>query len=324
MISKSFFKELSRLDSYGDYGQGAHPGVQRRDNTSLGIFVEQQLRHLIPQVYHRRYPDLDARAHTPPGPPISPWAMSWGYKRQDVRGRAKIASGQATDIPRVGAEAEVINHPIRMLVIAYGWSIEEIEAAAGNGIQLSSTLANAARRAIAELEHQIILLGDAPNRLPGFLVDPDLQRITVPNGDWAGATTPDQILADMNSVIDVIFERSKRIHRPDTMLMTVSAYRIVQSTRVPDTGVTIMELFLRNNGHVKTIQTCLELDTVADGAPAFLCYQKSSDNAFHVVPLEFDQQPPQLKDFSTVIPCRSRCGGAVWQYPMSGALADGI
>lgn len=311
---------LASLDQWGQYGQ-----AQRRfDDSTLSAFVGEELLDIVPQMYDRLFPELDARDHIPMGTSVSPGAMEWGYNSMDKRGKAEILGANATNMPRADVSKDRKTFPIRTLVIAYGWTIEEIEAARFAGTQLDRGKAEAARRAIAELDNSILLLGDISHNLPGFLNNPATPRLAVPNGSWATATA-DNILADMNFITDQVWILSERTHRPNTMLLPLAQFRRVHTLRVGDTTQTVAKFFLENNGFVKEIRSLPDLATISPtGGASALVYQKDPGMLSGIVPLEFQQLEAQVWGLEVLVPTRQKSGGTVFFYPLSATFGDGI
>ncbi len=311
------YPDLARLDALG------MPGP-RHDDQTLSIFVENELKVIETKMYERMFPELDAREKIPTSSHVNPAAMAWSYDTMDKRGQANFVGASGTDIPRVDVSRQRNTHPIRTIAIAYGWTLEEIEAARMVGMGLDTMKADAARRAIAELDHNILLYGDAQRNLPGFLTNPVTPRISLPTGNWAAAT-PDQIIADLNALPDEMYTATIRVHRPDTMVLPLQFRRIISQTRIPDTGLTIEEFFLRTNRWIKEISDLPELDTAGvSGGPTMVAYQKTPGMLRGVVPMEYSQIPPQVSGFETVVAARSRVGGTAFYYPLSMFFGDGL
>lgn len=316
---------LRVLDSWGEYG--AARGVRRYDDITISAFVENQLQDIVPQMYDKLFPELDARDHVPTGnTQVSPGAMAWGYDSMDKRGKAEFLGANATDMPRADISRRRLTFPIRTIIIAYGWTVEEIEAARFANVQLERGKADAARRAIAELEHNTLLQGDTSRNLPGFLTNPATPRIAVPTGAWLTTATPDQILVDLNTIVDQVWTLTERVHRPNTIILPLAQFRHLMTTpRSGTSDTTIAEFFLRTNGFVRELMSLPEMSTAsATGGAAMLAYQKDPSILSGIVPLEFQQMDAQVHGFEVLIPAREKLGGTVWFYPFAAAFGDGI
>lgn len=231
----------------------------------------------------------------------------------------------ATDMPRADVSTKRVTNPLRTIAIAYGWTLEELEAAQFAGVNLSGRKAEAARRAIAELENSTLLLGDANHDLPGFYTNPATARISVPNGDWLGAATADEILEDLFTVSDNVWIQSERVHQATTINLPLAHNQRIASLRLPDTNISVKQYFLDNSDFVTEIRSSPELATQSPtGGPTMFAYEKSSDVLSGIVPQEFQQLEAEIKAFQVLVPTRERIGGTVWYYPLGGTFGDGI
>ena len=316
------FQALQALDAYGDYGRS----VRRYDDSTVSFFVENELKEISATTYDRLFPELDALTHIPLGQSVSPGAPAWSYDSMDKRGQAKFLGANATDMPRADASKKRLTFPIRTQVIAYGWTIEEIEAARFANSPLDRAKADAARRAQAELEHNVLIFGDAAHGLPGFLTNPATPRATVPTGNWiAGAVAPDLVIADVNFMIDAVWLVSERVHRANVLLLPPAEFRFLMTTRLTDTNLTIGKFILETNGFLQEFMSLPELEGIGPGGVnSALAYQKDPGVLSGIIPLQFQQMSPQVQGFETLIPTRQKNGGTVWFYPLAGAFGDGI
>lgn len=312
--------DLTRLDSL----VSANPS---RRYDSFSAFAENELQQVIAQTYDRKYPDLDATMHFPVATgKVNPGAQSWAFDSYEGRGRAVIKAPGAGDIPRADVSKGRQAYPVRSIFLAYGWDIEEMEAAAFAGVALDAKKGDACRRGIAELEHSIILDGDAGNGLPGVLSNPFVPIAAAPVGAWlGGTTTPEQMLADLNAMVTAPYETSKRVHNVSQILLPNAHYRRVQTTMMTASGVeSVLSVFQKTNPGV-SVAPMTELATAGPlGTPMALAYQKSPEIVESIIPLPFQQLPPDVKSTEVVVNCRERIGGAVWYYPAAAVKMTGI
>src|SRR5262249_37010472 len=154
---------------------------------------------------------LKARVLIPIDSEVNPGAETVKFNVYDRRGIAKVIKSYADDLPRVDLVVTEVRSPIRSLGISYGFSQQELRAAAMAGMPLETQKATMARRAIEEAIDKIGAKGDSLNGLNGLLGIPNANTYTVPNGaggtaTWGGATpkTADEILADLNGIINTV------------------------------------------------------------------------------------------------------------------------
>jgi len=90
-----------------------------------------------------------------------PGAEAITYYQFDKVGMAKIVSDYASDLPRADVFGTKYTSPVESLGISFGYSMQEIRAAAMANRPLATMKANAAREAHERLVDQIGSLGDA-------------------------------------------------------------------------------------------------------------------------------------------------------------------
>ena len=312
---------LPRLDAYGYSNK-----TLRHDDVGLSVFVARELEQVIPQQFDRLFPELDARLHIPLNSSINPAAMAWSYDSMDKRGEAKLIGANVNDIPRADVSKQRFTHPIRTSALAYGWSFEEIAAARFAGVPLDRQKAEATRRGQAELEHDLLINGDATSDIPGFLTDPRLAAKAAPNGSWLTTATPDDVIQDFCAAVDNVKNLSNKVHRANVVLLPSAHFDHVNCTRVTDTGRTIMDYLRAARPGVEVMEMVQdELATAgASGAPRLLAYQKDPGVLTGVVPEPFMVHAPQERDLEVVINTTMRIGGTVWYYPRAACFMDGI
>lgn len=312
-------QRLDILDSFDDSPR------KRFDDVSLSVFVENELKQIVPQLYDRLYPELDARVHIPLAVDINPGAMAWAFDSYERRGQSEFISANPSNIPRADVGKKRESFPVHAHALGYGWTVQEIMAARFAGIPLDVRKANAAREGLATTEHQTLLAGDSTLLIPGFYTNPQTPIAVVPNGGWLTGATADQMVDDVNFLIDQPWIGSKRIHTVNTLLLPPAHFRRIQKARLPNTQQTVLGFILDTNPKLREVLPLNELATAGPGgAPRAVAYQKDPTILSGVVPQPFTQLPPQMEGMEVFVPCWASCGGTVWFYPRAALLGDGL
>ena len=306
---------LRDIDAY------ALPAVTRHD--SLSAFVGQELLQIMPELYNRKFPLLDATRWIPGKSNINPGAMAWAFYGFDQRGEARFLGQNANDIPRADISKDMQAYPIRTIVSSYGWTLEEMENARFSGTPLETGKADAARRAIAELEYRTLLFGSAERNIPGFLNNPNVPIVEPTTGGWATATV-DQIIDDLTGIVDAVPLQSNETHRTTVVLLPYIQWRRVQTARIANTSETALSFVQKVNPGIE-FGALRDLATAGEGGTTrAVAYERDPMNLGAVIPLAFQQIDPQVWGMETVVPVRERIGGTVVFYPYSMAYIDGI
>jgi hypothetical protein len=315
------YPQLAILDSLDH-----RPSSMRGD--SLSIFAENQLQQLMTRNYNRKYPELDALEHFPLIDGINPWAVAWAYDSFAQAGEARFSAPGAKDIARADVTKERNAFPVRLAETSYGYTLEELMASQMAGVGLSEARAASARRAIEQLRHTTVLVGESGLKIPGGLNNASVPIMSAVTGAWlGGATTAEQMLADLNAGVTQVWVGTNKVHQVNTVALPNAHLRRIQTLMLgTNANETVASFFLRTTPGV-SLTSLTELGTAGPAsAPRAMFYQKSPENQGAIVPLMFQQLPPEMKrgGLETIINCFERMGGAVWFYPASGVMMDGI
>lgn len=305
---------------------------RRYDNLDAveSVHFTRSLEYVKAQAYETKYPQFRARALIPVATGIDPDVKSITYRRWDQVGVAKIIAGYSDDLPRADVNATEDTSTVRDLGDSYGYNVTEIRQSRRDGTQLDVKKANAARRAIEQLQESIAFSGDTTYNLLGLINQPNAQVYTVPNGASASATwalkTSDEILADLFGIGDQVVTTTKGAEKPDTLLLPQQQYSLISRKRIDDTvSETILAYFLRTSSHIRSIEVWDALDGAGSGGTdRMVAYPRDPNVLELVIPREFEQLPGQARNLEIVVPCLARAGGVIAYLPLAIAYGDGI
>lgn len=299
------------------------------------IFFTRQLEAVKSRTYDKKFTELKVRQLIPVSFEAGPGAETIRYEQFDMVGLAKVVADYARDFPRADVRAKEFISSIKSLGSSYGYSVQEIRAAALAGKPLQQRKADAARRAIAQQENRIALVGDASVNLPGWLTNPNIPNVVLP-ADGVGSlttfaskiTTPDLIVRDLNSVANAVVTQSNGVERPNTMLMPIAQKTLIGSTpRSANSDTTVLNYFLQNNA-----AGIVDCDWLAElkatngfvSGDTLICYDRNPNAMTLEIPQDFEQFRPQEKGLEFEVPVHQRIGGVLIYYPLSQALTDDV
>jgi hypothetical protein len=281
-----------------------------------------ELEHIEAQTYDIEYPELQARKFLPVDNSVPEGVETITYRQWDRVTMAKVIANYANDFPRVHALGREFTHKCVSMGNSFGYTVQDLRAAALLGRPVDGMLANIAREG-----HEIAIDNIAANGLPevgfpGFLNHPNVPIVTLTTGTWATATV-DQILEDLRMLAQSIVTRTKQTRAPNTILLPTELYGLLQKPCGANYGDTIMSVFLRSNPYIKSIEQWVKLDTAgADGGPRIVCYQKDPKVVKLQILKEFTQHAPQLMGLEFITHCESRAGGVVCYNPLAISYSD--
>lgn len=256
---------------------------------------------------------------------VSPGATTQTIRRLYSFGEAKVYNGRGSDIPRVGANQREESFPIRHIVSSYGWNVFEAQSSNFSGSGLLTKLARIARDAIMELANRIYwgITGDQYG-LYGVLTYPWLPKKDIATGFSRATVTasPDTVLGELHDLVNFPHQVSKSLFQPDTLVMTNRVSDVLTSVRMSSgSDTTIMENFLKNSAHIKTVEIAHELeDAGGTGIDGILAYRKDSRGIQLSMPQGITQLPVQDAGFESTIISFMSIGGVIMEDVLNNIL----
>jgi hypothetical protein len=299
----------------------------RLDNYSEGAFLADQLQHIIPGVLRKPYAEIVYPKICPVSFEVNPGATSIKRTIWDRTGNYDLISDAADDLPRSGVKVGEIVNEIREFGGAFDYTQSELLSAKMAGVALTSERADAVRDAYERRNNTTCLFGRAGTGLRGMLNHPAIDRVVV-TGNSSDAwfndpnTTPQQMLDLMNFGVTQMRLNSKQVENPNTVLMGESDHRIVSTTcRSATDNMTVLELFLKMNPSIKSVEPINELDPANSGgnltARRMLFYRKDPTKGNFHIPLPLTFLPPQPKNLKFIVPSMSKLGGFIPEFPLA-------
>ncbi|MCK5609866.1 DUF2184 domain-containing protein [Candidatus Pacearchaeota archaeon] len=298
------------------------------------IFFQRQLEFIKPRTFDVKYPSLLATSVFPVDSSAGIGAETITYEQFDSVGVMKFIADYADDLPRSDVKGKQFSIIVQSLGGSYGWSIQEVRAAAFANRNLNAMRAVAARRSNDQMVNRIGWFANGEKEwagLTGILFHPNTTKSAAVNGAWIATATNDQIIEDVNTAINAVPDLTNGIEAIDTVLLPQLEHSYIATiprSNVSDT--TILEFLKRVHPGV-SFAIINELKAVTpnprNGGAAtnvMLCYRRSPDHLNFEIPIIFEQFPAQERNLSFIVPTHSRNAGFNVYYPLSVNQIDGI
>lgn len=291
------------------------------------MFFEQDLIALSNRVLYTEYAPLSSEILIPAKQyPIGTNAIA--YRKYDFQGRAKEISGKANDIPMISLSAEEFLDPVTHVSIGYEVTTHELRQAAKSNTPIQELSAKAAMEAYKQEFNKYAFFGSPVKKVKGWINNPDINKASVAGNDandkkWlTKIVNPLLILTDILESYEYVMKRTKGRYRPDTMVLPISQYILLQKIPYDFTG-TILDKILSTTS--MTVYAAEELTgAFTGGTDGFIMYQKN-DMAFHEA---FVGEPivsaPQLDGLVYKTYYEGYSGGTIVTMPETQAFRYGI
>lgn len=293
-------------------------------------WVRSQTAYVEAGVYRARFPEIRYPGLIPVDYSAPEWTPTIVYTSMDVVGRAKWIADRSSDIPVVGVGMEEAQTTIHMAGIGYDYGLEEVMRAQSLGMSLPSEKAQTARLVYERTVDNILFTGDDEKGWKGLINSAAVTAISAATGDWDTATE-DEMLGDVNEVLTGIWTATNEIAMGDTLLLPTTKFQKLASTRLGDTGSTVMEFIKKANvytaetGRPLRIQSVRSLGTAGAGGTArMVAYRNSSEVLKAHIPMRHRFLPMQTTGLLYQIPGIFRLGPLDIRLPKEVRYSDGI
>ncbi|MEX3859644.1 DUF2184 domain-containing protein [Paraburkholderia sp. BR10923] len=307
------------------------PKLQLVDSPEALAFLVSQLAYIETEVYERLREPLDYERLVPISNEPPDWATSIDYKMKDFAGRGRRHSLKGRDLPRVDVFYAMESVPVVGGALAYAFTFEELRISGRLNIPLDTDRADACMDAYQRHMNVVGLYGEY--ELTGVFNNPYVPIMPAINGDWLNpATTPDQILMDVNRAITQVWTQTKRNSIVDTIVIPGPQFGHIASTpRSPNSDTTILSFLQDNN--LSTVEHNIDVDFV--GGPdldeagsgdtaRMIVYERNQRNLVMYIPMPIIFHAPQVFGLETQIPAEYKYAGVHWKYPKSALYVDGL
>jgi hypothetical protein len=299
-------------------------GGIRLDANETATFAR-QLEQIETRIFEVKYPTGHGIELVPLLRNINVGAKSYTYRVFDYVGEAVRAANYSDDAPRVNIQGFEVTAKLYGYRASYGYSIEDMRAAAMANLDLEVREANAARNVIARKLDESIWVGDSVVGVTGLANNANVSTVSPVTGTWSSASGP-QILADLNKLVMAALIASKGEEDCDTVVMSITAYGYVSTKRMGDVAnLTVLEQFLKDNPKIKRVEKSyrLELANAGGNGGRVIAYMNDPEKLEALVPIEFEVFAPIAKGMAFSVDVHGKFGGVAIRYPASVRYMDG-
>lgn len=274
--------------------------VRDAAQAALGFAIKQQS-HVETGVLKRKYPAIRYAEMIPVDTSANPFSASVTHFSQDSVGKAKFINGKGDDIPLVNLLRQKFEAGVNMAGIGYSFSVEEIGQAQMLGQSLSSDGAEAANLAYQQLVDEVAFLGDTDLGVEGLLNTTGIT--TAAAAQTFAASTPQQILAEINGTLTSIMTATNGVEMADTVMLPLAEYGDIATRQIaPESTMTILQFIQQSN--VYTAMTGQPLTIVATHrlTGKMVAYKRDPSVVKMHMPMPLQFLAPQMVNLQVNVP----------------------
>jgi hypothetical protein len=287
------------------------------------IFFLRELQQKLAGSFDVKYAELIGRKLVGTGEMIDSGAESVRYEQYDSQGKAKRIANAADDLPGVAVKGKEFFASLDNYGLSYQYTLQEIQSARMANKPLESMRANACRKGCAQMLDDIIASGDSDTGTLGLLNQTSaLDNTANMHGGYLTASA-DNLLDDMFNVVDYIPSQTKEVEHPRRLILPAPMYRIVsRKPRSTTSDTTVLQFFKDNRPEIEVLPWERTAGQGAGGKDRMVAYDPDPINVRLLLAVEYDQLPPQQKNFAFVINGFFRSGGVIMPYPKTMCYGD--
>jgi len=327
-------KELGRTDyrsdGFDDILKSFPSGGEFRQDGAEAYYVARQLEHIRQGVIDADFPPLKSSMIVPFDTSPDDGAESYTVTYANRAGRARISKDMRGIIPSVDMDVSQKTFSIYSILLAYGYTLQEVRAAMRERKPLQADRALRCRQQIMMEIDDIALLGYSDAGLKGMFTLSGTDTFATPVGagaskSWA-AKTPTEILSDWNGSVSQVVVNTLEIEVPDTTVLPTSTFEDVTTRRVGDgTSDVIATYFKRNNPHITMVESSHKLESNSGWTgKRMVNFKKDPLKVAMILPVPFEQLSPKVEPTETTVVCHARTAGVVAHRPKSVVYTDEI
>lgn len=300
-------------------------------------FLRTAQNYIEPGIYARAYPDFQYRELVPVDNSAPEWTTAIDFfSMGDDVGEAREFAPDGDDINFVDFKLDKGSSRVVMVGIGYRYNLQELAHANAYGIRLTDERADAARRKYEQFIDNLAFVGRPKLGMSGLINQTSITALTAANGAAGTAPwptkTPDEVVADFNRVLGVIFTESNGIETADTVLISQDRYNYLIGRRLDPTSETnLLDYILRANvytartGRPLTIRAVFGLETAgAGGTQRMMAYRRTPDVVKMHVPMPLRWLQAEQRRLKFEVPGIFRTGGVEVRRPGAARYLDGI
>lgn len=321
--------------------RGPHRNETVRIDAGEMGYLPRELLYKLKSIKEVKYAEMKGRQLVPISNEVPAGAETHSYEVFDRTGRAKVGSNYEGRAPRADVKVAEVMGKIDVVRMAYGWTVQDLRAAAFSGRSLPVARGMACRAAMEFGIDENLANGVVNTALKGLTNNAEIPiyssdttggatTLTGFTGAWSnGTTTGLQMIADCNLLIATVRVATKEVEmngKNVDLVLPTAAYNAIAttpySTLQPEPTLSVL---LRTSPWIRSVSSWYRLTGIGvSSRNRALFYTRDAGNLEGQIPLEIMQHPPEQVALEFLVEMEARIAGVDVYYPASAAYLDGV
>ena len=291
-------------------------------------YVEQELDLMVPELIGEAYPDRTYPMVFPVEPGLSPGIQSVTYRFSKAVGQAKIVEAGSREVPLVDIDVIPVTVPVKVIRLGLEYDTEDVRAGQLTGRPLDRDKMVVVLEGHEAKIDQTAWVGDSRSGIFGIISHPNVLRL-VTSTTFDSASTPANILAALNLLVQKQIALTNGIERPNTLALSHEEFQYISSTPYSSTGSgdtrTILEVFKAGNPGVDQVFGVHWLAGAGVGSTnVCVAFNRARQKLGHLLAMVPTRNPISFSGVVYSAVYESKTGGIQVKKPYSVIVMEGI
>lgn len=219
-------------------------------------------------------------------------------------GRAEYISAKGFDIPNISAQMSQGVSNFYLAGCGYELTLQEVNRASRMGVDIQARDASDSRKIAEKFAYDRAITGSTEKGFTGLVNNAGVPTANVPADGTGSATawstkSADLMARDVNLALSDVYTNTKETELADTLLLPTSSFITASTTRVGDTGMTVLAYLQANNSYTAiskqplNIMPSRELETAGTSSTKrMVAYARNPGVLEFFMPGAFTFMPP--------------------------------
>ncbi len=298
----------------------------REDAAGDTLFLARELEQVSAKSYDVLKDPILARTLIPFVAELQEGAESWSYDMYDGFSQADWITDWSKPVGQADVFKTRFTHAPRHFGSHYAYTLEDISRSNFGRRPVDRERAKMCRKGHEQKLDDLIAVGDSTRGIAGLTNNANIPTISAVTGSWSTSTTPAQMMADLNKLVQAPEQATKGNFVANRLILPLSLKPLLCASYSTLNGQTVEKVWLEQqpaNG-VKSIDYWARLNLANAGGNGgrAIAYKNDPDVIKFVLAFDYRELPAQAVGYAFQILTMATVLGIVTVYPLGAAKMD--